>query len=165
MATRRSYALAPMSGLIKTITVAMCAVPVGFAAGTLAGARFLWLPAALVGVLIAAVWLFARPQRFEAGPGAIDIVFPTWRRALVDVASARLHDARELRATYGFLLRIGVGGLWGGFGWLWSPRGAIEFYISRTDGFVLIERRGGRPLLVTPDDPAGLLATLNSHRT
>lgn len=156
----RSFALAPMSGLIKAITVAMCAIPIGFAAGALAGATFLWVPAGLVAVLIAAVWLFARPARFEAGPGAIEMVFPTWRRSLSDVTSARLHDARELRATYGFLMRIGVGGLWGGFGWLWSSRGTIEFYISRTDGFVLIERRDGRPLLVTPDDPGGLVATL-----
>ena len=162
---RRSFPLAPMSGLIKAITIVMCAIPAALAAGTLSGVRVLWLPAALVSLLIAAVWLVARPQRFEAGPGAIDIVFPTWRRALGDVASARLHDARELRATYGFLVRVGVGGLWGGFGWLWSPRGTIEFYISRTDGFVLIERRGGRPLLVTPDDPAGLVATLNAPRT
>jgi hypothetical protein len=150
-----------MSGLIKSITVVMCAIPVAFVVGALAGAPFLWIPATLVALLIAAVWLFARPQRFEAHGGAIDIVFPTWRRTIADVASARRHDARELRATYGFLTRIGVGGLWGGFGWLWSPRGTIEFYVSRTDGFVLVERRGGRPLLVTPDDPAAFVAALN----
>ena len=98
---RRSFPLAPMSGLIKAITIVMCAIPAALAAGTLSGVRVLWLSAALVGLLIAAVWLVARPQRFEAGPGAIDIVFPTWRRALGDVASARLHamsvdDAKQL---------------------------------------------------------------------
>jgi hypothetical protein len=152
-----------MSGLIKAITVVFCAIPVAFVAGALAGASFLWIPAMLLALTVAPVFLLARPGRFEAGPGSIDMVFPLWRRSVSDVTSARLHDARELRATYGLLMRIGVGGLWGGFGWLWSPRGRIEFYVSRTDGFVWIERRSGLPLLVTPDDPAGLVATLNAR--
>jgi hypothetical protein len=32
-------------------------------------------------------------------------------------------------------LRIGVGGLWGVFGWLWTRRGLVEVYVSRTDGW------------------------------
>jgi hypothetical protein len=59
--------------------------------------------------------------------------------------------------------RIGVGGLWGGFGWLWTTRrGLVEFYVSRADGMVLIERRGARPLLITPADPEKLLRALQA---
>lgn len=162
-AMRRSFELAPMSPLIRSLTYVLCAVPIAFVVGALSGATFLWVPAVLLGLTFAAVWLAARPRRFEAAAGAIDVVFPTWTRSVHDVVGARLYDARELRATYGLLMRIGVGGLWGGFGWLWSPRqGRIEFYISRTDGFVMIERRGGRPMLVTPVDPARLVAVLTT---
>lgn len=56
-------------------------------------------------------------------------------------------------------MRVGVGGLWGGFGWLWTQRqGALEFYISRSTGLVLLERPAGRSLLITPDRPAEFVA-------
>lgn len=48
-------------------------------------------------------------------------------------------------------MRIGIGGLWGGFGWLWPGRGLVNFYVSRSDGLVLIERMSARPLLITPE--------------
>jgi hypothetical protein len=51
-------------------------------------------------------------------------------------------------------MRIGVGGLWGGFGWLWTAKkGFLEFYISRAEGLILIELRQGNPLLITPENP------------
>jgi hypothetical protein len=161
MAMRRSFDLAPMSALIRWLTVVLLALPAAFALAALAGTRLLWAPALLLALTYAAVWLLARPTRFEADAGAIDVCFPAWTRSVRDVASARLVGLQELRDTFGVMLRIGVGGLWGGFGWLWtSRRGLVEFYVSRTDGIVLLERRQGRPLLVTPHDPGGLAATV-----
>ena len=62
-----------------------------------------------------------------------------------------------------FAGRIGVGGLWGGFGWLWTRgRGMVEFYVSRTDGLVIVERRGGRALLFTPQDPEEFVDALSA---
>lgn len=157
----RTFALAPMSPLIRWLTVGLWLLPVGFGVAAFRGAGALALPAVLLVLLYGAVWALARPRQFEAAPGRLDVVFPAWRRSAPDVASARLMTAREFRETFGSALRIGVGGLWGGFGWLWtSRRGLIEFYTSRTDGLVLIERRDGRPILATPDDPGGLVSTL-----
>ena len=158
---RRSFDLAPMSPLILWLTVALWLLPVGFAVAALAGARVLWVPVLLLLVLYAAVWLVARPRSFEAAAGVIDIRFPIWTRSLEDVVGSRVVTTPELRETFGLMLRVGVGGLWGGFGWLWtSRRGLIEFYISRTEGFVILERGQGRPLLITPDDPGGLASVV-----
>jgi hypothetical protein len=161
---RRSFDLAPMSPLILWLTAGLALLPLAFAVAALTGARALWIPTLLLVLLYAAVWLCARPRRFEADAGSLDVVFPTWVRSVPDVVGARTVTARELRDTCGVMLRIGVGGLWGGFGWLWSSRrGLIEFYISRTDGFVILERRAGRPLLITPDDPGGLVNVVAPH--
>lgn len=158
---RSTFDLAPMSPTIRWLTILLCLLPPAFAFAALAGARALWLPASLLLLLYAVVWLCARPRRFEAAAGSLDVVFPTWRRSVNDVEGARLVTTRELTDRYGWMLRVGVGGLWGGFGWLWTSRGGwIEFYISRTDGFVLVERRQGRPVLVTPDDAHGLAAAI-----
>jgi hypothetical protein len=70
-------------------------------------------------------------------------------------------DNAELRAMAGAGMRIGVGGLWGGFGWLWTThRGIVQMYVSRTDGYVWIERGKQRPWLITPDDPDGFIRAL-----
>lgn len=158
---QRSFDLAPMSGLILWLTVGLWLLPVAFAVAALSGMPALWMAAALLIVIYALVWLAARPQRFEADAGGIAIRFPTWTRTVGDVVGARIVTARELREAFGLMLRVGVGGLWGGFGWLWTTRrGLVEFYVSRTDGLVLLERREGRPLLITPVDPAGLASTV-----
>ena len=60
-------------------------------------------------------------------------------------------------------MRVGAGGLWGGFGWLWTQRrGIVQMYISRTDGFVWIERVGDRPWLITPAQPSAFVRALSS---
>jgi hypothetical protein len=70
--------------------------------------------------------------------------------------------SREFRDEHGWAMRIGAGGLWGGFGWLWtSRRGLVEFYVSRLDGYVLLERRTGRPLLFTPVEPERVASALS----
>jgi hypothetical protein len=156
-----AFALAPMSALIRWLTVALWLLPAAFGLAGLAASRVLLVPALLLPVLYTGVWLFARPRQFEARAGALDMVFPAWRRSATGVTGARLMTERELRETFGWAMRIGVGGLWGAFGWLWTSRGGlVELYTSRADGLVLVERRGKPPLLVTPDDPEGLVRAL-----
>lgn len=164
---RRAFELAPMSGLIRGLTVFVLALPAVLALAGVAAGRPLPLlaVAALLALVYVAVWLWWRPTRFELSEDAFDIVFParrksTPRRAIV---GARPLSVRSVRSELGFPLRIGVGGLWGGFGWLWTTRrGLVEFYVSRTDGLVFIERSGAYPLLITPADPEELLRELQA---
>jgi hypothetical protein len=59
-------------------------------------------------------------------------------------------------------VRVGAGGIWGGFGWLWTKRqGLVQMYISRTEGFVWIERAGARPWLLTPEQPEEFVRALS----
>lgn len=146
-----------MSPLIRWFTIAFVLLPLVFVfAAQFAHATALYIPAVLVLALYAAVWLFIRPTRFELTGDALVIVFPAWTRTVsaADGLSARLLDMKQFREEFGLPLRIGVGGLWGGFGWLWTTRrGRVEFYISRMDGLVLIERERGGPILITPESP------------
>jgi hypothetical protein len=162
-----TFALAPMSRGIAALTALLLALPVALVAAGLVLPHLLGLAA--VGVFVAAsyagVWVWWRPTAFEVGAEGLRIRFPGRTRSIPthDLAGARTLTGRAFRDEAGLALRIGAGGLWGGFGWLWTRRrGLLEFYVSRTDGFVWIERRTGRPLLLTPDDPERMLRALPS---
>jgi Bacterial PH domain len=165
----RAFRLAPMSALLWALTVPVLAVPVLFAVlGTRAPApvsAVLWTVAGLLGLLYVGVWGWARPTRFEVGADGLVIVWPARRRRIPrhDVAGARLLAPGEFRREFGLAVRVGVGGLWGGFGWVWTSRGGmLDLYVSRTDGCVLVERRAGRPLLLTPEHPDQFVRALGA---
>ena len=116
-----------------------------------------------VAALYGAVWLWWRPAAFIVSGAGLRVRFPGRRVEIPahDVTGARVLGAEEFKREFGLSLRVGAGGLWGGFGWLWTSRGGwVEFYVSRTDGFVLVARRAGTPLLVTPEDPEGFAEAL-----
>lgn len=120
-------------------------------------------PAAVVLAGYAWVWLWMRPRAFVVAPGALVVEWPLRARTIpaADVAGVRTVTAAELRRELGLALRIGVGGLFGGFGMLWSRRGGlVDFYVTRLDEFVWIARRTQRPLLVSPEDAAGFAEAL-----
>jgi hypothetical protein len=74
----------------------------------------------------------------------------------------RLIDRATLRREAGWGLRVGAGGLGGGFGWLWTQRrGIVQMYVSRIDGLVWIERVHDRPWLVTPEQPEAFVRALS----
>ena len=161
------FRLAPMSGLIRGLTCALFLVPIGFLAAPLLDPRL--APLALVGGAVALsyafIWLYMRPSTFVVTLEGLDIVWPLRRRR---IASANLMGASEvgredLRREFGLLLRIGAGGLWGGFGLAWSSRGEhLGLYVSRhADGFVLVRGRGTRSLLITPERPAAFVAAFS----
>ncbi len=151
-----------MSPLIRGLTAILLLLPAGLGAAAISSGRsVLLVPVALLVGLYLAVWMLARPRWFRVSPGRIDVGFPAWTRVVPDVARARTLSTDDLRLRFGWAMRIGVGGLWGGFGWLWtSKEGMVEFYVSRTDGLALVERRDGRSLLITPADPEGLVAAV-----
>jgi hypothetical protein len=165
---RMVFRLAPMSGLIFGMTCALLLVPIGFLAAPLFDARL--FPLAPVGAVIALlhafIWLYMRPNAFVLGPEGLDILWPLRRRR---IPRAKLLGASEigreaLREEFGLLLRVGAGGLWGGFGLAWSSRGEyLGLYVSRhADGFVLVRCRGARSLLITPERPDAFVAALPS---
>jgi hypothetical protein len=156
----RTFPLAPMSAPLWALTIPLLALPALFAvvASLTSGgvSRVFWVIAGLLGVTYAVTWLYARPNRFEVGPDGLLIVWPARRRRIDrrDISGARVLASGQFRPEFGWAARIGVGGLWGGFGWAWtSRRGLLDLYVSRTDGCVLVERRSGRALLLTPERP------------
>jgi hypothetical protein len=166
-AAAERFALAPMSGLVRALTIAVLAIPALFvAAGLATSAPILVTVGVVTALLYVAIWLGGRPTAFEVGEDGLRIRFP-WRTRAVparEIGGVRLISGPAFREEFGFAVRIGVGGLWGGFGWLWtSKRGMVELYVSRQDGFVLVERsRGAAPLLLTPADPEELVEALSA---
>ncbi|HVH04944.1 MAG TPA: PH domain-containing protein [Myxococcota bacterium] len=161
------FPLAPMSGVIRVLTAAVLAIPAVFVAAGLVTSAAILVPVGVVTALLyVAIWLAGRPTVFEVAQDGLHIRFP-WRSRAVparEIAGVRELSSRTFREEFGFAVRIGVGGLWGGFGWLWtSQRGLVELYVSRLDGFVLVERRaGGMPLLLTPAEPEDFVDALSA---
>jgi hypothetical protein len=161
------FRLAPMSGLILGMTCALLLVPIGFLAVPLVDPRL--TPLAPVGAAIAFgyafTWLYMRPTAFEITPEGLDVVWPLRRRHIprADILGAVTVRPPDLRAEFGTLLRVGVGGLWGGFGLAWSSRGThLGLYVSRhADGFVLVRCGRSRSLLITPERPEAFAAAVS----
>ena len=163
----QSFALAPMSPLIRGLTLALGSLPLILGLWALISRQPVDIFTCLLLIaLYAAVWWGCRPSRFVLVSQHLAIVFPGWQRRIprADIASVRIITAAAFRQEFGLALRICVGGLWGGFGWLWtSRRGLVEFYISQLDTFVLIERSQGRTLLLTPEHPQQFVAAMQAH--
>jgi hypothetical protein len=165
--TGQSFRLAHMSPLIWVLTLMLLAVPAVFFSTAIFGRHLLSVPALGVVVAYVWVWLRFRPTRFVVYPDRLEVRWPLKRRSIPrkEIADVRLLDKRTLRNETGWCMRVGAGGLWGGFGWLWTQRrGIVQMYISRMDGFVWIERVGVRPWLITPARPEAFVRALSSAR-
>lgn len=159
----KEFALAPMSPLIRRLTLGLLALPVVFLAIAASGQSLLLGPGLILVATYVWVWLRFRPTRFVVGPAAIEVVWPLKRRriARASVGEVRCIDNAELRRIAGWAVRVGAGGLWGGFGWAWTQRrGIAQMYVSRTDRYVWIERGAERPWLITPADPDAFVRAL-----
>jgi hypothetical protein len=160
------HPLAAMDGLLRALTWICLGIPIALG---LAGwqtpmplrAVLLGATAAVVAIY-AFIWLWMRPISFVVEPDALTIVWPLRRRRIeaAAVTAARILDRHQLRRELGRILRIGAGGLGGGFGLARTSRGLVELWVSRTDWMVFVECAGRRSLLVTPDDPEGFVREL-----
>ena len=162
------FALAPMCPLIRRLTLVMAVLPVAFLALGALGSRVLLVPGMLVLLVYAWVWARFRPAAFIVHPDTLEVIWPLKRRRIprAEISSARVVDRQELRREVGWGMRVGAGGLWGGFGWLWtSRRGIVQMYISRLDRLVWIERSPERPWLITPERPDTFVQALASTAT
>jgi hypothetical protein len=159
------FALAPMCPLLRRLTLVMAALPPVLLVAGMVGPRALLVPAMLVLLIYGWVWARFRPSAFVVQPDSLEVIWPLKRRRIprAEVSSARVVDPEELRREVGWGMRVGAGGLWGGFGWLWtSRRGIVQMYVSRLDRFVWIERGRKRPWLITPDRAEEFVRALTS---
>ncbi len=162
------FELAEMSPLIRTLTGMLLALTVGLGIAALLGMAALAIPAVSMLVISAWVWLRFRPTAFVVEPQSVEVVWPLKRREIRrdTISAVRLIDRAELHREAGWGIRVGVGGLWGAFGWLWTERrGVVQMYVSRVDRLVWIERRGGRPWLITPERPEMFVQALHAAFT
>ncbi len=160
----RSFRLARMSPLMLTPTLLFLAAPPALLVGALLGRHQLGAAALLVLAIDVWVWLRFRPSRFTIDGSGLEVIWPLKRCHIPreSIVSARVIDRQGLKREIGWGMRVGAGGIWGGFGWLWTElRGVVQMYISRTDGFVWIERAGGRPWLLTPEEPEEFVRALS----
>jgi len=152
--------------MIRGLTLFLLALPVVFLASALFGKSLLVGPGLILVVIYFWVWLRFRPTMFVVHPDVIEIIWPLKRRKIqrAAISAVRLVNKQELRRETGSCMRVGAGGLWGGFGWLWTERrGIVQMYVSRTDGLVWIECVGGRPWLITPEQPDAFVRALSRN--
>jgi len=161
----KSFRLAPMSPLIRTLTLGLLLLPVFGLVGVAFGLREALVPSLIMVPIIGWIWLRFRPSRFVVGADALEVIWPLKFRRIPreSITAVLLLDRTDLHRKIGWGVRVGAGGLWGGFGWLWTwKRGIVQIYVSRTDGFVWIERGGDRPWLITPEQPECFVGILSS---
>jgi PH (Pleckstrin Homology) domain-containing protein len=157
------FGLAPMCRLIRVMTIVIAALPAVFLIAGALGPRILWSPALVIIIVYAWVWTRFRPTAFVVRSHALEVIWPLKATEISrdQITAVRLVDRQELRQQVGWGMRVGAGGLWGGFGWLWtSRRGIVQMYVSRLDGFVWIERGAERPWLITPERPDAFVRAL-----
>lgn len=161
-----SFRFAPMSPMIRVLTLILLAIPLVFFVVALIGTSILVGPAVLVATMYSWIWLRFRPTMFVVRHDVLETIWPLKRRQIerINITGVRTIDNEELRREIGRGVRVGAGGPWGGFGWLWTQRrGIVQMYVSRTSDFVWIEIANGRPWLITPEHPEAFVRTLSSE--
>jgi hypothetical protein len=151
-----TFRLAPMSPSILVLTGVLLALPLAFLGLAALWTPLLLGPAVFILAIYAWIWLRYRPTTFVVHSRALEVTWPLRRREIPrdDISAVRVIDRQTLRREAGWGVRVGAGGLFGGFGYLWTTnRGLVRMYVSRTDRFVWIERKSDRPWLITPDQP------------
>ncbi len=147
-----------MSAAMWLLTMICLAIPLAFFVGAwMAPPPMRTIDLAVACGLVAiyavvGVWL--RPRAFVIDPDGLAIEWPVRTRRIprAAIVRARVLDRGQLRAELGYMIRIGAGGLWGGFGLAKTATGTLELWVSRTDRIVYVECTGRRSLLITPRD-------------
>lgn len=153
----RRYALAPMSSWLALLTYALIPIPLIMLWAAFSSpppVSLVLLGSGLFMVLIyASVWFWWRPSWFEIRGRELVMRWPLRTRTVELTSDVELLESGDFRRRYGWGMRIGAGGLWGGFGLLKTRAETFSMYISRTDRFVLLRPIGCRALMITPEDP------------
>jgi len=161
------WPLAKMSLPFQVLSALLYCLPIGFLVAALGGwAPVLFWPGIWVLLLYIACWLGMRPTCFEVSGNALVIHWSIRRQriSLEHLASVEVIDGRMLKRRLGLAARVGVGGLWGVFGLLWSRKaGRVSTWISRHDQFVWLTFGNRPPLLIAPEQPQTLVRVLSGH--
>lgn len=122
-----AFRIAGMCSTIRALTLCLLLLPAALLLGALVVHSALLAPALLLVGIYAWVWFGFRPTRFVVRPDALEVVWPLRRRLLsrATISQVKIVTAKELKAEVGWGVRVGAGGLWGGFGWLWTQRRGI----------------------------------------
>ena len=164
----KNFRIAPMNTMIRIITLGLLALPVLFVLSAVFGRAILIAPTILLVGLYAWVWLRFRPTQFVVHQDVLEVIWPLKRRKISrdSISDVQIVNCRDLKTLVGWGMRVGVGGLWGGFGWLWTQRrGIVQMYISRINDLVWIDRTAGRPWLISPERPQEFVQALSSSQS
>lgn len=172
----RTFALAKMSRGIWWATAGLSALLLAVAGALVFAAFFLepelesegLSPAfalmfpGFIAVVFVFVWVYYRPSGFNMAEWGLTLRWPGRSKLYPreDITSVRAVAKSEVGTPWRLW---GAGGLWGLFGLCRSkhiPR--FDAFISRGDGWVLIEFTDTRPLLITPADPDQFVEALRA---
>lgn len=122
-----TFPIAPMSRGIAILSAILLAIPAGLLIAVLSGVYALMGLFVPIVFIYGWVWLLFRPTTFIIHPDTLEIVWPLKRRHIerASITNVRKIDVMELKQDTGWSIRVGAGGLWGGFGWLWTQRRGI----------------------------------------
>jgi len=100
------------------------------------------------------VLVFFAPMKYLVSPDGVTV----WRWGPIFVIpSETISGAEEVRLS-GVVRTCGVGGFLGAWGWFRARDiGSFRAYVSRSDRMVMIRRKDDVPVVLTPDDPQGLI--------
>ncbi len=154
--------------MIRIITFVLLALPALFVLGAVFGWAFLFAPTIFLVAIYTWVWLRFRPTQFVVHQDVLEVIWPLKRQQISrdSISDVRIVNGRNLKSQVGWGMRVGAGGLWGGFGWLWTQRrGIVQMYISRINDLVWIDRPAGRPWLISPERPQEFVQALSSSQS
>ena len=120
---------------------------------------FTIIPLALLMLLM----YMLKPSALVLDGGSLTIMrlFKPVTIQLSDIAMARPLDASEVK---GSLRTFGNGGLFGYFGKFYNSQfGHMTWYCTQRKNYVLLEKRDGKSIVLSPDDPTAFLRELKAQ--
>jgi len=130
------------------------------------GAEVLQTAALVVGAFAlasAGIWLLLRPSGFVIDDHALVVRWPLRSMTVPrsSIRAVRVLYPGAMQRELGFSARVGFGGLFGSFGFIYTQRqGWVLAFVTSMSAWVLIERTDGRTLLLSPERPDELARAL-----
>jgi len=115
------------------------------------------LPLAILLLVIYLICILLKPLGYEISEDELIIRRPikSVRINRSDIESLELKDKSALTGT---IRTFGVGGLFGWYGkFANSQLGDMTWYVTRRDKLVLIIKKDGKKIMISPDEAEGLL--------
>jgi hypothetical protein len=116
------------------------------------------LPLAILLMIILLICMLLKPLNYEITENELIIrrLIKSVRIDRSDIESLKLLDKSELKGT---VRTFGVGGLFGWYGkFANSQLGDMTWYVTRRDKPVLILKKDGKKILISPDEAMAFLA-------